>query len=270
MDFEKVKAVYFTGTGTTKKVVETIAGKICSEFERTDFSLPEGRKNPLVFDEKDLVIFGVPVYAGRVPNVLLGFLEKIEGNGAIAVPVVTFGNRAFDDALTELSDILQRRGMHTAAAAAFSCQHSFSDVLAAGRPDEKDIGEAEEFAGDVVKKIRYLKEMPEENVALSGNPYPYRKYYVPKDHLKKPINILGAKPETKDSCIHCGKCIRICRMGSIDPSDCTKVTGICIKCNACVRGCPAGAKYFSDTGYIYHRHELEQMYKRRAENSFFL
>ena len=59
-------------------------------------------------------------------------------------------------------------------------------------------------------------------------------------------------------------------MGSIDPSDITQFTGICIKCGACEKGCPAGARYFDDPGYVYHRTELELGYARRAEPEFFL
>ena len=58
-------------------------------------------------------------------------------------------------------------------------------------------------------------------------------------------------------------------MGSIDPDDVTHYTGICIKCCACVKKCPVGAKYYDDEGYLYHQHELEEMYQRRAEPEVF-
>ena len=59
-------------------------------------------------------------------------------------------------------------------------------------------------------------------------------------------------------------------MGSIDPADVSQVKGICIKCCACVKGCPSGAKYFDDAGYLYHQHELEEIYARPARNALFL
>jgi len=59
---------------------------------------------------EDAVVFGVPVYAGRVPNVLLKYLDKVQGNGALAVPIVLFGNRNYDDALIELRNILEKNG----------------------------------------------------------------------------------------------------------------------------------------------------------------
>lgn len=68
----------------------------------------------------------MPVIAGRVPNVLLKFLDTLQGGGALAVPVVLYGNRNFDDALIELRNILQDRGFYAIGAAAFIGEHSFS------------------------------------------------------------------------------------------------------------------------------------------------
>ena len=59
-------------------------------------------------------------------------------------------------------------------------------------------------------------------------------------------------------------------MGSIAPHDPALVPGICIKCCACVKKCPAGAKYYDDPGYLYHKEELELGYARRAANATFL
>ena len=72
---KKVHAVYFSGTGTTKKMVNHIADKLVQMLnlpkEEFDFSILENRKFEKVFTNEDLVVFGVPVIAGRVPNVLL-------------------------------------------------------------------------------------------------------------------------------------------------------------------------------------------------------
>ncbi len=58
-------------------------------------------------------------------------------------------------------------------------------------------------------------------------------------------------------------------MGSINPENVREYTGICIKCGACVKKCPPGAKYYDDPGYLYHKTELEEGYKRRAEVRLF-
>ena len=274
MKLEKIWAVYFSGTGTTRRTVERIAGAIASRLnlpvETVDFSRPAVRQETLRFGEKDLVVFGTPVYAGRVPNVLLPFLrERIMGGGALAVPVVLFGNRNYDDALIELRNILAADGMHPIAAGAFVGEHSFSRVLGANRPNAEDEALMDEFAARVAELAAGLDAAPVKSVAVRGKE-PLRPYYTPRDRAGNPINILKVKPKTDMSrCGGCGLCADLCPMGSIDPADVSAVRGICIKCCACVKGCPTGAKYYDDAGYLYHQHELEAQYARPAENEVF-
>lgn len=274
MKLEKIWAVYFSGTGTTRRTVERIAGGIASRLnlpaESVDFSRPAVRQETLGFGEKDLVVFGTPVYAGRVPNVLLPFLrERIVGGGALAVTVVLFGNRNYDDALIELRNILAADGMHPVAAGAFVGEHSFSRVLGADRPNAEDEALMDEFAARVAALAAGLDAAPVKSVAMRGQE-PLRPYYTPRDRAGNPINILKVKPKTDLSrCGGCGLCADLCPMGSIDPADVSAVRGICIKCCACVKGCPTGAKFFDDAGYLYHQHELEAQYARPAENEVF-
>lgn len=162
MDIKKVKAVYFTGTGTTKKLISIIAEEIARElkidWEEIDLSLAEMRKDFLVFEESDLVIFGLFTVAGRVPNVLLPFLKTIRGNSALSIPVVLYGNRSYGDALIELKDTLESSGAQILAAASFIGEHSFSYTLAKGRPDAEDTEVAKGFARKIVNKLSACNE----------------------------------------------------------------------------------------------------------------
>lgn len=270
----KVWAVYFSGTGTTEKTVthiaKAIAKKLDTEFDTFSYTLPQNREQELIFSADDLVVFGSPVYAGRVPNVLLPYLTgKVKGNGAMAVPVVLFGNRNFDDGLIELRNVLETDGFHTVAAAGFVGEHSFSRTLGAGRPDADDVALMDQFAVGVAEKVSALTELPQQPVAVRGED-PIRPYYTPRDRQGTPINILKVKPKTDPAkCTACGWCAAHCPMGSISPEDPSQVTGICIKCCACVKGCPTGAKYYDDAGYLYHQHELEEGYARRADVELF-
>lgn len=274
MDIKKVWAVYFSATGTTQKVVSAIAREIAREMktecETFDFTLPEARMGAPIFGVRDIVVFGTPVYAGRVPNVLLKYLKTVKGNGALAVPVSVFGNRDFDDALIELRDILQGNGFVPIAAAAFVGEHSFSDVLAKGRPDDEDMRKAREFAQDVTKKIHARGGKKGGALAVDGTPYPYRGYYSPKDRAGRPIDIRRVKPLTSGTCNDCKLCAEVCPMGCIDYENVREYTGICIKCGACIKRCPTGAKYYDDAGYLYHKTELEEGLTRRAEPKLFL
>ncbi len=269
---KKVKAVYFSPTGTTekttKKIAQTIAEGLNLPYEILDFTLPKNRVKPLVFDESNLVVFGTPVYAGRVPNVLQKFLDTLQGNGAQAVPIVMFGNRDYDDALIELRDILHKTGFHPIAAAAFVGEHSFSRTLAKGRPDAEDLSLAEDFANKVAEKVRANTVLP--LIPVKGVPAPYRGYYQPRDTKGNPVDIRKVKPLTGQTCNDCMLCADVCPMGSISHDNVREYTGICIKCGACIKKCPQGAKYYTDEGYLYHKRELEEELTRRAQPELFL
>lgn len=273
MQINRVWAVYWSATGTTKRVVKQIAQQAArvlhTPFAEYDFTLPAARQDALSFEAEDLVIFGTPTYAGRVPNVLLKYLSTVQGNGTAAVPVVTFGNRAFDDSLIELRDILADHGFIPLAAAAFVGEHSFSTTLAAGRPDEDDLALASEFGAQVAARVQTV-DANTPLVAVPGRVQEERTYYQPRDRAGNPVDIRKVKPKTREVCDDCGLCVRVCPMGSINPENVREFIGICIKCGACVKKCPKGAKYYDDAGYLYHKTELEEGYCRRAAVSLFL
>ena len=276
MEIKKVWSVWFSGTGTTQKVATALSKQVAeglqAQWEEYSFNLPAAREKELSFGPADLVVLGVPVYAGRVPNLLLPYIrDHIHGGGALAVPVVLYGNRNFDDGLIELRNVMRDNGFHPVTAGAFVGEHSFSRVLGAGRPDGEDMALVDELARKTVEKVQALTQAPAEPVEVEGCD-PIRPYYTPRDRHGEPIkDFLKAKPVTDpNKCVKCGLCARLCPMGSIDPDDVSNVTGKCIKCCACVKKCPKGAKYFDHEGYLYHQHELEDQYAgRRAPSKIF-
>lgn len=276
MEIKTVWAVYFSGTGTTEKVAthlaQTLAKALGAEYQAHDYTQPAGRANELRFGPEELVVLGTPVYAGRVPNLLLPFVQNsIHGDKTLAVPVVLYGNRNFDDGLIELRNVLEADGFHTVAGGAFVGEHSFSRTLGAGRPDAQDMALVEELAHKTAEKVKGLERAPEIPAYVAGCD-PIRPYYTPRDRHGEPIkDFLKAKPVTdSDKCVKCGLCARLCPMAAIDPNDVSSVVGKCIKCCACVKKCPKGAKYFDHEGYLYHQHELEELYARRADSEIFI
>jgi ferredoxin/protein involved in ribonucleotide reduction len=270
--YKQVNAMYFSATNTTKKIVSDLAKKlannICpdSDVNVIDFTLPQGRLEPVAFADKDIVVLGVPVYAGRVPNVLLKYLNTIQGNGALAVAVVVFGNRNYDDALIELKDILESHGFHVIAAGAFIGEHAFSRTLAQKRPDDRDMAIVNDFAGQICSKI---SEGKINSVIVKGNS-PYRPYYKPKDREGNPVDFRKITPKTNSNCNNCLICVDVCPMGSIPADDVSKMNGICIKCCSCIKKCPVDARYFDDENFLKHKGELEIDFAERKEPELFL
>ena len=270
---ERITALYFSPTGSTGKVAQTIAGELAAHLElpmeERSFTRPREREQVFSFTEKDVVVVASPTYAGKLPNKILpDFAGKLQGNGALAVAVVTFGNRSYDNSLAELCAVLEANGFRTVAAGAFVCRHAFTDELAYGRPGWSDSFEMKTFAKAVAGKVKKLEGDPAPLQVPGDADAPY---YVPKGTDGEPAKFLKAKPKTDLSrCSNCGACARLCPMGAINPQNISDVPGTCIKCHCCVRKCTKGAKYFDDPAFLSHKAMLEQNFADPKENETFL
>ncbi len=273
MRAEQIWAVYFSPTGGTKRIVceiaERLGVKTGAAVKEIDFTSKESRQKVFSFSENDLVVIGSPVYAGRVPNKIVDdYRTCFKGNGACAVPVVSFGNRSSGGALTELRLILQQNGFKIAGAAAAVSEHVFSPLVGAGRPDEQDEKEIADFADKIAGKLfedengsvpAFLNELPDD-VYIEP-------YYTPLQEDGSPAKFLKAKPVTDPAkCTHCGQCVKMCPMGSIDVN--VETPGVCIKCQACIKGCPEGARHIEDAQFNSHVRMLEKNYTGRTDNEF--
>lgn len=273
MRINHITAIFYSANGNTKKVIARIAKNVQEllqlPIDYVDYTLPKNRLASYSFGPEELVIFASPVYAGRIPNKMLPYISTaFSGINTASIPIVVYGNRSFDNSLSELTDILSSKGFIPFAAAAIATVHAFSSNIGSGRPDEKDLQLIDSFSKSVSKYLlnsHYLLpvEVPGEHPAVT--------YYTPLGIDNKPVNFLKAKPKThKELCDNCGTCAKACPMAAIDFSNTSLVPGTCIKCQRCVKICHSKAKYFDDEAFLSHVHMLEEHYVRRSEPSFFL
>lgn len=275
MQITRVCGVYFSPCGNVERVITKMAEHAAEilhvPIEIYNFTLPSEREREYVFTGSDLVFFGTPVYAGRVPNKIMPYIrDGFQGNGALAVLASVYGNRNFDDALSELFLLLTENGFWPAAAAAIVSSHSFSDKMAPGRPDETDMGEICRFTERIIEKLQCAEKENLKELSVPGA-NPPGKYYVPLGTDGQPAKFLKAHPKTDTGkCDGCGLCVKVCPMGAIDHADPRIVTGTCIKCQACIRKCPSEAKYFDDPAFLSHRKMLEENYAGCGKSQFFI
>ena len=246
--------LFFSPTGGTRKVAEAVAEGWGESFAPVD--LLTGEDLPQLCAD-DVCLVAVPSYGGRVPEPVVETLQKLDGNGAGAVLIAVFGNRAIDDTLVELYDVLKSANFRCLAGLEAVAQHSLMPRYGAGRPDEKDRAELKEAA----RKIRSAMEQG----TLTGEPKlpgsrPYRSY-----------NGVPLKPVATSACIRCGICAAQCPVGAI-PMENPRATDPkkCISCMHCVAVCPKNARKLNGLMRTVASLKMKKTCSDRKENRLYL
>ena len=243
--------ITFSPTGGTKKSADLLSD---AWKEKTEIDLLDKKADfAKTFTEDDICLVAVPSFAGRVPAVATERLKMMQGNGAKAILVVVYGNRAYEDTFVELEDVLKDRGFQPVGGAAVVAEHSIFRAYGAGRPDEKDALQLKEWSLKLKEKAENGGE-----VSFPGN-RPY-----------KPLGAIPMIPKA-EICQNCGKCVSICPVGAI-PADNPKETDAerCISCMACVAICPIQAREVDPAILAGAKTKLEKALSGRKENEFFL
>jgi ferredoxin len=246
--------IYFSPSGTTKKVVNQIAGNFDSESEEYDLLNFDCDKE---FAQDDLVIVGLPIFAGRLPKTAGERLSKIKGNRTPAIAIANYGNAHVGDALLELGEILSENGFNIIGAGATVSHHSIFSNVAVGRPDESDIEKINEFAKRCLEKLKSGKT---DSIEIPGE----------KEGIElKQLPFVISCDETV--CAFCYDCVSICPEKAIPEDDPIETDlDLCSRCTACISICPEDARMFSGEAFETKKPAFEQANSQRKEPEFYL
>lgn len=224
----KLYEIYFSPTGGTKKAADCLSKQLSDDVVTLDLTKGKINSKTTEITNDDLSIIAVPSYGGRVPKTAAERISQIDGNGANAVIVCVYGNRAYEDTLVELQDLVKKSGFNVIAAVAAVAEHSIARNIAKGRPDMEDVKHLLNFAEMIKNKI---SDNNDSEPQIPGN-RPY----------KKSGNV-GLVPKSTNECVQCGLCAKECPVQAIDKSNPKIVDSKkCISCMRCISVCPNDAR----------------------------
>lgn len=256
MKADKTILLTFSPTRTSKRIGEAIARGISDgQFNSIDLTY-DNEPKPLNISSDTLIVVSVPVYGGMVAPIAMERMAALQLNGAPCVINVTYGNRAYEQSLNQLDAFIREHGGKTIAAGAFVGEHSYSNgqyPIAAGRPDRKDLEEAEQFGRKIRQRI-IAADNPERITAVDVKLLPdpamadmamlQFRSAVQEAMERQPAG--NSAPVTNtELCTHCGTCAQYCPTQAIEKgNECHTDASKCIKCCACVKICPQQARTY--------------------------
>lgn len=249
-----IHVVYFSPTDSTKKVVLNIANHLSLPIIEHDFTSKDTIYD-VSFSKEDIVLFGFPVYGGRVPSTFIKRLEKIRGNHTFAIGIATYGNRAFEDALLEIQQTLEPKGFAFVSAAAIICEHNIVRSIASNRPDESDLKNIECYANTLSSLLPQLDILAP--LSLPGNT-PYKESMTNRMF-----------PKADSTCIKCGICQKECPVQAIQDDIKTCDQQICIGCMRCIYCCPSQSRKVPKPAMLVVSALLNKVAKERREPNFY-
>lgn len=260
MTIKTIRLITFSPTRSSFRAAKAIASAFDCPVQVEDITTRWQGNAPAPFAPEELAIVSLPVYGGRIPAFVEPYLRSLQGNGAAACPVVVYGNRAYEDALLELSDILEEDGFVPVGGAVFVAEHSMSGKIAAGRPDGEELAQGKAFGEKLKEKLAQGK--------MTRPPVPGTRPYKER----KPGGGEVMAPVTGENCIVCGVCAKGCPMQIISYEDFKTILAPerCIRCCACVKNCPVGAKRFDSPVFAAMQQKMEETFIGEHHPEFYL
>lgn len=236
----RVKLVYFTGTGSTERVAESLEKELVKEHISVNrFKLQYGQHPSNFSEQEDLLMILYPVHALNAPEPIYEWIrhaEQAKGTRA-AVISVSGGGETTPNTACRVHCIkqLEKKG--------YRVTYEEMLVMPSNFVTATDDGLA----------VRLLKILPSKAAKIVSNlildvnqrtkPNLFDRFLSAVGELEKlGSKMFGKSIKVTDECNRCGWCVKNCPQGNIQLNNGKPIFGSkCVLCLKCIYGCPQRA-----------------------------
>lgn len=221
---------YFTATGNSLYVAKRLDGN--------PISIPQALKQSNLDFTDDSIGIVFPIYAGRAPEIVIGFLRKFKFNTEYMYFIGTYGNS--DSAIGKtLTDECQRIGIKIDYLNTVAMVDNYLPAFDMENEKKADKGtedKIKEIVSDISAKKKFITQPTPQGLRLAKQVWRMEKLHLMLND--------GSQLKIKtDKCIGCGICKSVCPVDNIVIGNGIAVrrNAKCEYCLACAHACPQKA-----------------------------
>ena len=239
---------YFSQTGHTKKVAETMAKTFRSQGHQVhDFSIHKAGMGEAI--RGDLIGIGTPTFESHAPTPVMDFVDSLPSLENRKAFVFATGGGAPGRVFFDLKEALRKKGASVVGEfwARGEIHHPAPCIKGKmpARPNEGDFERTKEFAlvvADHLAKNRSGALSREVQKKFVPDKYVFYSIIGTIVGIKFLHRALVPKPKLdKKKCVSCQWCVKNCPTHNIEMKDFPVMGKECIRCFRCSNGCPQQA-----------------------------
>ena len=231
----KTTLYVFSATGNSLTTAKILAEKLNAKL----ISVASTKNLTEMIEDSDSIGFVFPIYYGNMPFPVREMIMKMKfSSDAYIFTVATYRGHAGDIA-KRMDALLKTRGS------------KLSLSLGLPMPGNSFINKPEVDAEYLTKQKEHIENLLSALMAKEANDYS-SDGAIKETPIDTANNFRGIIAE--DSCIGCGRCVRVCPMNNISLENGKALIGNnCATCLACFHWCPVEAIYMSKQENIARR-----------------
>lgn len=229
--------LYFSGTGNSEYAAKRISREINDEVVNL-FPKIRSRDFSQIRSDKPWVVV-TPTYAWRIPRIIKEWLEKTNLVGSRNMYFVMTCAGSVGNAEKYLKKLCAKKNWNYSGCISILMPENYIAMFSSPEHD-RALEMIEQAEGAIDKAALLIKN----NEAV---PQPAK---TVKDKMSSgivndvfyPLYVHANKFYAKDTCISCGKCVKVCPLDNVRLADGKPVWGKdCTHCMACINRCPTRA-----------------------------